>query len=63
MKPEDLENIKMYQAVKELDRRLKEQNVKPFELDVVGGFAMLMNGTRTNRDSYTDIDYVGPELS
>lgn len=51
----------VYRALEELDRRLYEKRVKPFELRVVGGFALMLE--RIRMDDYTDIDYVGNPLS
>jgi hypothetical protein len=53
------QEIKIFKALEELDNRLKVLNVAPFELNVVGGFALLLEGIRRNRNDYTDIDYVG----
>lgn len=51
----------VYKALEELDQRLAEKGVKPFELNVVGGFALLLEKIRLS--NYTDIDYVGEDLS
>ena len=50
----------VYKALEELDRRLAEKGVRPFELNVVGGFALLLEKIRI--PDYTDIDYVGEDL-
>lgn len=50
----------VYKALEEFDSRLYDMGAKPFELKVVGGFALLLEQIRTN--DYTDIDYVGKPL-
>lgn len=51
----------VYKALVELDSKLKEMNVAPFELRVVGGFALLLENIRLT--DYTDIDYVGSDFN
>lgn len=50
----------VYKALEELDSRLYKLGVKPFDLRVVGGFALMLENVRLN--DYTDIDYIGKPL-
>lgn len=50
----------VYKALEEFDSRLYDMGAKPFELKVVGGFALLLEQIRVS--DYTDIDYVGKPL-
>lgn len=50
----------IYKALEELDSRLLKLGVKPFDLKVVGGFALMLENVRLN--DYTDIDYIGKPL-
>lgn len=50
----------VYKALEEFDSRLYDMGAKPFELKVVGGFALLLEQIRMN--DYTDINYVGKPL-
>lgn len=50
----------VYKALEELDSRLFNLGVKPFDLRVVGGFALMLENVRLN--DYTDIDYIGKPL-
>ena len=52
-------DVYLNKALKELDDRLCEMKVYPIELNVVGGFALLLHGIRMHKDQQTDIDYVG----
>ncbi len=57
---EEYKKTAMYKALVELDKKFAELGMGPFELHVVGGFAMIGNGLK---DSYvTDIDYVGEKF-
>ncbi|MCL1790946.1 MAG: hypothetical protein FWG40_06260 [Peptococcaceae bacterium] len=47
----------VYRALEELDAILHAQEVLRFELNVVGGFALMVQQIRMS--DYTDIDYVG----
>ena len=51
----------VYQALERLDEELFEMKVAPFELNVIGGFALILEGIRVRSD-YTDIDYIGSRL-
>jgi hypothetical protein len=50
-------------AIEALDARLANA-VEPFELHIVGGFAMLLNKIRPSLKgaTYTDVDYLGENL-
>lgn len=50
----------VFKALEELDNRLYKLGVKPFELKVIGGFALMLEQIRM--DDYTDVDYVGKPL-
>lgn len=51
----------VYKALEELDEILYRKGVAPFELNVIGGFALLLEKIRfTDR---TDIDYIGQDLN
>lgn len=50
----------VYKALEELDSRLLKLGAKPFDLKVVGGFALMLENVRLN--DYTDIDYIGKPL-
>lgn len=50
----------VYKALEELDSRLLKLGVKPFDLKVVGGFALMLENIRLN--DYTDIGYIGKPL-
>lgn len=50
----------VYSALEELDETLFHMKVKPFELNVIGGFAMTVEQIRMS--DYTDIDYIGKDL-
>lgn len=51
----------VYQALERLDEELFAMKVAPFELNVIGGFALILEGIRVRSD-YTDIDYIGSRL-
>lgn len=57
------EQIKLCQAIVELDEKLSEKGITPFTLNVCGGFALLLQNVRKDVESYTDIDYIGSDLS
>lgn len=50
----------LLQAIEALDDKLTGI-AQPFELNVIGGFAMLLNGIRPSVQgaTYTDVDYIG----
>ena len=50
----------VYRALEELDTLFYAKKILPFELNVVGGFALLVQQIRMS--DYTDIDYVGSSL-
>lgn len=51
------------QAIIELDQKLFSMGYKPFDLNVVGGFALIVRGIRKNIRQVTDVDYIGPVFS
>ncbi len=53
----------LFTALKDLDAQMTKENLPPVNLKVIGGFALLCHEVRKNLDAYTDIDYIGPELS
>jgi len=56
----------LIRALEDLDERLfikYKGNISPIELNVVGGFALMMNKIRLNPNEFTDIDYIGDELT
>lgn len=57
------EDILLCKAVRDLDTELQKMNIKPFELHVCGGFALLLQEIRKEVEQYTDIDYIGEDLS
>jgi len=50
----------VYKALVELDEILFNKGIKPFTLNVIGGFALTVSKIRVS--DYTDIDYIGSEL-
>lgn len=58
---EEFEKMPMGQALIDLGHEMKAKNMDPVDIYVVGGFAMMMHGTRSP-DCMTDIDYVGSDL-
>lgn len=57
-----LEGTPMYEALKDLAEKMNEKNMPPVELNVIGGFALMLHGMRPT-NGITDIDYVGADLS
>ncbi len=55
-------NDPIFHALYELDDAMVKENCKPITLNVVGGFALMLHEDR-RPDEYTDIDFVGFELS
>lgn len=58
----DFTNSKMFDAIIELNRRMIEQDLPKRQLNVVGGFALMIHQIR-DTEKTTDIDYVGDDLS
>ena len=58
----DFTNSKMFDAIIELNRRMIEQDLPKRQLNVVGGFALMIHQIR-DREKTTDLDYVGDDLS
>ena len=50
----------VYKALEELDKAFFALGVNHIELNVVGGFALILHGIRYS--DYTDIDYIGADL-
>lgn len=57
-----LEGTPMYEALVDLAEKMNKENMPPVELNVIGGFALMLHGVRP-ADGVTDIDYVGGDLS
>ena len=58
----ELEGTPMYEALQDLAKRMDRKHIAPVELNVIGGFALMLHGMRPT-DGVTDIDYVGDSLS
>lgn len=56
------QEILINRALIELDEELYSMGVEPFDLKVVGGYALILETIR-HKNEMTDIDYVGPDLS
>lgn len=53
-------NTPIFKALEELNNYYEENNLNPINLNVIGGFALIVRNIREgNEDSFTDIDYVG----
>lgn len=59
---EQLSGTPMYEALVSLAEKMNEKNMPPVELNVIGGFALMLHGIRP-ADGVTDIDFVGTDLS
>lgn len=57
-----LQGTPMYEALVDLAEKMNKENMPPVELNVIGGFALMLHGMRS-ADGITDIDYVGDGLS
>lgn len=59
------EHAVITKALRDLDRQLPPlaPGEQPVELNVVGGYALIIREVRTNAAQLTDIDYIGPDLS
>lgn len=53
-----LDGTPMYEALKDLAGKMDKARMPPIELNVIGGFALMLHGVRP-ADGVTDIDYVG----
>lgn len=60
---ENIEDIAIVKALRQLDEEMTKRKLPPLELNVVGGFALMLHKVRENKDDITDVDYVGPALS
>ncbi|MCL2036499.1 MAG: hypothetical protein FWG83_03830 [Oscillospiraceae bacterium] len=59
-------NSILIKALEDLDSRLYSKykgKIQPAELNVVGGFALLMRKIRANPNEFTDLDYIGEDFS
>lgn len=59
---EKFKNTPMGVALLELADEMKKKQMPPVELNVIGGFALMLRGIRSP-DGVTDVDYVGMDLS
>lgn len=59
---QQLEGTPMYEALKDLAEKMNKEKMPPVELNVIGGFALMLHGVRP-ATGVTDIDYVGKDLS
>lgn len=57
-----LQGTPMYEALVDLAQKMNKENMPPVELNVIGGFALMLHGVRP-ADGVTDIDFVGSDLS
>jgi len=60
-----LKNAITMKALIEVDNLYAQDENRPdgkIKLNVIGGFALLLNNVRKNMTEYTDIDYIGGEL-
>ena len=55
-------DILINKAIFRLDEELSNLNVIPFDLKVVGGYALILSGLR-QKNQITDVDYVGESFS
>lgn len=58
---DEFRNTPMCNALTDLANELQSRNLPPVELNVIGGFALMLRGVR-NPSDITDIDYVGTDL-
>ncbi len=56
---EKYKQTEMYKALEELNSKMKEIGADSMQLNVVGGFALIVDGIREG--DFTDIDYVGKQ--
>ena len=59
----ELEKTLIGKALIELDEQLKNSIEGKIELLVIGGFALVIHGIREDLNEYTDIDYIGEEIT
>lgn len=59
---QQLEGTPIYEALKDLAEKMNKEKMPPVELNVIGGFALMLHGVRP-ANGVTDIDYVGKDLS
>lgn len=58
----NLDSSPIMKAIVLLDRKMKEMNCPPLELNIVGGFALIVKGIRKDVKQVTDVDYIGDDL-
>ncbi len=56
------ENFILLEALKELAKECENNHIPPFELNIIGNFALMLYGIKDNKE-HVNIDYVGPDLS
>lgn len=58
------EHVVITEALRELDEQLPPLSAeeKPVELNIVGGYALIIREVRPNAAELTDIDYIGSDL-
>jgi hypothetical protein len=59
----EFENSSVVAALIEFDSVLNKMKYKPFEIKIVGGFALLQSKIARDENQYTDIDYIGKGFS
>ena len=59
---QEFREMPMFRALMDLAGELEKEQAPPVELNVIGGFALMLRGYRDMGD-ITDIDYVGSDLS
>lgn len=55
--------MRIFRALEDLDGRLAALGVAPFALNVIEGFALLLEGVRRNVHDYTDIDHISQDFN
>lgn len=56
------ENFVLLEALKELAKECENNHIPPFELNIIGNFALMLYGIKDNKE-HVNIDYIGPDLS
>lgn len=56
------ENFVLLEALKELAKECENNYIPPFELNIIGNFALMLYGIKDNKE-HVNIDYIGPDLS
>ena len=55
-------NFPLFNALKDLNDEMINANMPKVEINVVGGFALMLHNLRDKDDDRTDIDYIGAPL-